>query len=214
MPEHDFSPEQNKDRLLSPPEPENASLEDALAEAGTLIFDRVKQGRDLYEESIAKIEKYEQEKDIETADLKTKAKEEVAKHFFEQHLNLVHLYGFWESSSDRAYEKLSPASKELYRTFVGSLPADSLDSTEEAIANILRALDGFEKKPASENEKAFPKDLAAFLKKYYAPFREVKQLIWEERKKNLRRSLPPSVRHNSPLRSWWKKITGTPTLHN
>lgn len=214
MGEH-LSWEPDKNSRVFSPENEKPSPKEAMFETGDVIVGNIKQGQDLYEDSVAQIENYERKKNIAAADLKAKAEEKKSRHFFEQHLNLVHLYNFWGPSPDLGHDQLSPASQKLYADFVGSLSADSIDSTEEAVAEILKALEDFEKKYELENEQGLPKDLASFFKQYYSLFQDVHRLARKRKKKNVRPlRVQAKKQTTSHWRSWWQKITNQPDMNH
>ena len=200
MSEH-LSPyiEPKKDFPFLPLEQEQATLDEAITETETAVIDHIKHGQNLYRESIGEIKRYQSEKQIEVDDLTSRAKEAAAKHFYEQHLNLVALYNFWEPSVDLAIKKLSENSRGLYREFVSSLPPDSMDSSAEMVNEICQSYESFSK-------GSLPKDLSSFLKKYYDPFREVRTRL-TQRDSSKRRTQPASKTKNT-FSKLWDRIIG------
>lgn len=183
-----------------------------MSEAADLIKDENTKSEQLIDTSIDQLNAWTKKTGFDFPEQRAKLEEKRQELRLNQHLNFVELFNSMAigTSVDRAYEKLSGTSKELYRLFVNTLPKTATDGTQEAVLEIMHAQQAFLDKPGELPKDKLPKDLKTFLTRYYKPFNEaaaklIGQLHEEAKAEDAFRSSPDKL-EGEALKSFLRNI--------
>lgn len=207
QPQHLFETE------TPPPSREYAvELPKNMTEAAELVKDENTKSEKLIDDSVDRLNVWTKKTGFDFPVQRAKLEQKRQELRLNQHLNFVELFNSMAigTSVDRAYEKLSGTSKELYSLFVSTLPKKATDGTRDSVLEIVQAQQKFLDKPGDPPKDKLPKDLKTFLTHYYQPFNEAAtklmgQLHEEAKAEDTFRSSPDKL-EGEALKSFLRNI--------
>lgn len=173
------------------------SLDEALSEAQDIITKEIAQNEHDVNLAITKLTKLSEKSSLALSLELGQLEEKRQNIRFDQHLNLITLFNTMSFGPgiETGYDSLSGGSKELYHTFIKSLPRSATDGTREAVLEITTSLNNF--------QKSLPEDLDTFLDTYYTPFKEAtlelkKEAQAQEHEKENRKQMKAKLDNMTP----------------